>query len=58
MGIETTLPGDLAALDTEGIGEGEPIWDRMSKFRITNQRFSRSFCKAHTLARRREPRPS
>jgi len=32
MGIETTLPGDLAAFDTEGLGEGEPIWDRMSKF--------------------------
>ena len=31
MGMETTLPGDLSALDTEGIGEGEPIWDRMSK---------------------------
>ena len=32
MGIETTLPGDLAALDTIALGEGEPIWDRMSKF--------------------------
>ena len=31
MGIETTLPGDLAAMDTIGMGEGEPIWDRMSK---------------------------
>lgn len=31
MGIETTLPGDLAALDSIGIGEGEPIWDRMAK---------------------------
>jgi len=31
MGIETTLPGDLAAMDTIGMGEGEPIWDRMAK---------------------------
>jgi len=31
MGIETTLPGDLATLDTIGMGEGEPIWDRMAK---------------------------
>ena len=31
MGIETTLPGDLAIMDTIGMGEGEPIWDRMAK---------------------------
>ena len=31
MGIETTLPGDLATMDTIGMGEGEPIWDRMAK---------------------------
>jgi len=31
MGIETTLPGDLAMMDTIGLGEGEPIWDRMAK---------------------------
>jgi len=29
--IMTTLPGDLSTLDTEGMGEGEPIWDRMAK---------------------------
>jgi len=32
MGIETTLPGDLACFDTEGLGEGDPIWDRLAKF--------------------------
>ena len=31
MGIDTTLPGDLAVMDTIGMGEGEPIWDRMAK---------------------------
>ena len=30
MGVDTTLPGDLATLDTIGMGEGLPIWDRMS----------------------------
>jgi len=30
MGIDTTLPGDMGVFDTEGLGEGEPIWDRMA----------------------------
>ena len=30
MGIETTLPGDLAVMDSVGLGEGQPIWDRMA----------------------------
>ena len=32
MGIDTTLPGDMGVFDTEGLGEGEPIWDRMAHF--------------------------
>ena len=31
MPIDTTLPGDLSVMDTVGMGEGEPIWDRMAK---------------------------
>ena len=32
MGIDTTRPGDMGVFDTEGLGEGEPIWDRMCFF--------------------------
>ena len=32
MGVDTTLPGDLSVFDTEGLGEGEVIWDRMATF--------------------------
>ena len=31
MPIDATLPGDLSVMDTVGMGEGEPIWDRMAK---------------------------
>ena len=30
MPLYTTLPGDLAALDTQGMGEGMPIWRRFA----------------------------
>ena len=30
MVLYTTLPGDLALLDTQGMGEGMPIWRRFA----------------------------
>jgi hypothetical protein len=51
MGMETTLPGDLATLDTIGMGEGEPIWDRMSKIirsrRLDVRQLMAGFDRAH-----------
>ena len=51
MGMETTLPGDLATLDTIGMGEGEPIWDRMAKIirsrRLDCRQLMAGFDRAH-----------
>ena len=51
MGMETTLPGDLASMDTIGTGEGEPIWDRMSKIirmrRLDVRQLMAGFDRAH-----------
>ena len=49
--METTLPGDLATLDTIGMGEGEPIWDRMAKIirsrRLDCRQLMAGFDRAH-----------
>lgn len=49
--METTLPGDLASMDTIGTGEGEPIWDRMAKIirmrRLDVRQLMAGFDRAH-----------